>query len=152
MAELEIHHEGHESDPTGQRIGVVASLIAVLLAGVTIQSHRSHTSAVVFKTEANDQWAYYQAKSIKKADLGIGKDLARLTGTDKGAELAARYESEQSRYDKEIEEIQTAMHSTDALEGTSAILTASTSGPINAAASLVCSGVRPATHTTGNRA
>ena len=34
MAELEIHHEGHESDPVGQKVGVMAAIIAVFLAVV----------------------------------------------------------------------------------------------------------------------
>ena len=51
--------------------------MAVLLAIVTILSHRAHTDAVVFKTEANDKWAFYQAKSLKSHALGIGRDLLR---------------------------------------------------------------------------
>src|SRR5215467_2187478 len=44
MAELEIHHEGgHSADPAGKRVGVQAAIVAVLLAVVTILSHRSHT-------------------------------------------------------------------------------------------------------------
>ena len=32
MAELEIHHEGHEADPFGRTVGVIAAIIAVFLA------------------------------------------------------------------------------------------------------------------------
>ena len=78
MAELEIHHEGHETDPFGQRIGVVAAFIGIVLAVVTIQSHRSHTEAVILKADANDKWAYYQSKSVKRNEYGIAADLARL--------------------------------------------------------------------------
>ncbi|MSV28740.1 MAG: DUF4337 family protein [Bryobacterales bacterium] len=59
MAELEIHHEGHETDPTGKKIGVLASVLAVGLALVTISSHRAHTHGIILKTEANDRWQYY---------------------------------------------------------------------------------------------
>ena len=55
MAELEIHHEVEGHDPTGKTIGVVASILAVLLAVVTIVSHRAHTEAVLLKADANDQ-------------------------------------------------------------------------------------------------
>ena len=60
MAELEIHHEGHEEDGFGKGVGVLAAVIAIFLAGVTISSHRAHTAAVVEKTEANDQWSFFQ--------------------------------------------------------------------------------------------
>jgi hypothetical protein len=66
MAELEIHHEHeHSSDPLGQKVGVMASLLAVLLAVVTIASHREHTAAIIHKSGSNDQWAYYQATRVK---------------------------------------------------------------------------------------
>ena len=39
MAELEIHHESeHPIDPMGQKVGVLAALLAVFLALVTIAS------------------------------------------------------------------------------------------------------------------
>src|SRR5438874_1273772 len=80
MAELEIHHEtGHENDPFGRNIGVVAAIIGVFLAVVTIQSHRAHTEAVILKADANDKWAYYQSKSVKRSEYAIAVDLAKLT-------------------------------------------------------------------------
>ena len=55
MAELQIHHEVEvEQDPLGLRVGVQASIIAVVLAVITILSHRAHTDAVLLKAAAND--------------------------------------------------------------------------------------------------
>jgi hypothetical protein len=105
MAELEIHHEGHESDPVGQRIGVMAAIIAVFLAVVTIQSHRSHTEAVIYKTEANDKWAYYQAKSIKRTEYDIAGKLLTQQKEGDGA-LAQDFTKERERYQRESQEIQ----------------------------------------------
>ena len=76
MAELEIHHEhGEEHDPLGKAIGIMASVLAVLLAIVTIMSHRAHTEGVLLKTDANDKWSYYQANRIKYHNLELGTDL-----------------------------------------------------------------------------
>ena len=107
MAELEIHHEGAESDPEGKRIGVLTGVMAVLLAIVTILSHRAHTDAVVFKTEANDKWAFYQAKSLKSHALGIGRDLLTAMDVKSAVNLATlkHYEGERNRYEKEAEQI-----------------------------------------------
>ena len=70
MAELEIHHEGgHIADPMGQRVGILASLLAVLLAIVTIASHRTHTAAIMHKSGANDAWSHYQATRVIAAGL-----------------------------------------------------------------------------------
>jgi len=75
MAELEIHHHGdeHEADPTGKKVGVQAAILAVLLAIVTISSHRTHTSAIIHKSTSNDQWAYYQATRIKLHNTELGQ-------------------------------------------------------------------------------
>lgn len=103
-----MHHEGgHESDPAGQRIGIMAAVIGVFLAVVTIQSHRSHTQAVIVRTEANDQWSFYQAKKIKGHNLELGRDLlSNLPLTEKSAALIERYKIEMERYAEEAKEIQ----------------------------------------------
>jgi hypothetical protein len=108
MAELEIHHEGHESDPFGRTVGVLAAIIAVFLAGVTIQSHRSHTAAVIHRTDANDKWAFYQAKSIKKHTVEIAANTVKLIAPKSEAadKQIEKYEKDAKRYDKEGEEIQ----------------------------------------------
>jgi hypothetical protein len=107
MAEIEIKAEGSESDPRGQKVGVLAAVLAVCLAVVSIQSHRAHTTAVVERSEANDQWQFYQSNRIKFHNLELGVDLVNLLGYDKpGAEqTVARYESEQKKYEKESKEV-----------------------------------------------
>ena len=107
MAEIEFKAEGSESDPLGQKVGVMAAILAVLLAVVSIASHRAHTMAVVEKAEANDQWQFYQSNRIKFHNLELGVDLVNLLGHDRpGAEqTVARYESEQKKYEKESKEV-----------------------------------------------
>jgi hypothetical protein len=109
MAELEIHHEtGHEHDPTGKKIGILAAVLAVLLCIVTISSHRSHTAAIVAKTEANDQWNFYQAKRLKSHNLQLGEDLVKALGAknEAGEKMVAKYSAEIERYEREGKEIQ----------------------------------------------
>jgi hypothetical protein len=108
MAELEIHHEVEVADPFGKKIGVLASILAVLLGIVTIVSHRAHTDAVLFKSDANDKWSFYQAKRIKFHSLELGVDLLNaMTEHGPRAELTlARYEKEKQRYTRESDEAQ----------------------------------------------
>ena len=86
MAELEIHHEGHESDPIGKTVGVLAAVLAVFLAIVTIESHRTHTAAIMHKSTANDDWSYYQANSIKLHNVELGEGLLSVLDA-KGAQI-----------------------------------------------------------------
>jgi hypothetical protein len=101
MAEVEIHTEhDHASDPFGQRIGVMIGLIGIILAVVTIGSHRAHTATIIAKTEANDQWTFFGAKKIREHLLDVGAGLASTLGEGKdGArELATGYDHERDRY------------------------------------------------------
>jgi len=81
MSEVEIPH-AHEVDEFGRKVGVMVAVIGVLLSVVTIASHRQHTAAVVYKTEANDQWAYYQAKKIRESQAGVGITVIAALGVD----------------------------------------------------------------------
>jgi hypothetical protein len=108
MAELEIHHEVAGHDPMGKTIGVAASILAVLLAVVTIVSHRAHTEAVILKSDANDKWSFYQSKKIKFHNLELGEDLlnampVRTAAADK---TLARYASEKKRYASDSDKAQ----------------------------------------------
>ena len=107
MPEIEIKTEGGESDPLGQKVGVLAAVLAVFLAVVSITSHRAHTTAVVERSEANDQWSLYQSNRIKFHSLELGVDLMKVLGPEKaGAEqTTARYEAEQKKYEKESKEV-----------------------------------------------
>jgi hypothetical protein len=103
MAELEIHHEVEHADPLGKKVGVLAAILAVFLAIVTIVSHRAHTDAVLLKSEANDKWSFYQSKRIKFHSLELGEDLLNaLPGKTPNAETTlARYAKEKERYTRE---------------------------------------------------
>ena len=107
MAEIEIKTEGGESDPLGQKVGVLAAVLAVCLAVVSIQSHRAHTTAVVERSEANDQWSLYQSNRIKFHSLELGVDLMNVLGREKpkAEETIARYETQEKRYEKESKEV-----------------------------------------------
>ena len=108
MAELEIHHEGHgESDPLGQRVGVLASLLAVALAIVTIASHRAHTEGVLTKADENDKWSFYQSKRIKLHSLELSADLISVLGPKDEAtrEKIEAFHKEAARYEHDSKEV-----------------------------------------------
>src|SRR3954468_22733911 len=121
MSELEIHHEtGHESDPMGQKVGILAAILAVALAIVTIASHRTHTAAIMHKSTANDEWSHYQSSRVKYHNLDLGEDLLRVLRADGDAaeKMRANYDAQKTRYDAQSKEIQeTAKRSDEAAEG-----------------------------------
>lgn len=108
MAELEIHHEIEgEGDSIGRRIGVLAAVLAVFLAIVTILSHRAHTDAILLKAAANDDWQHYQAVRVKFHNLEVGADLLSvLSGSGDTPSRLEDYEKGKAKYEKQAEDIQ----------------------------------------------
>jgi hypothetical protein len=109
MAEVEIHtgHD-HSIDSFGQRVGVAVGVIGIILAVVTIGSHRAHTQAVIDRTEENDEWSFYQAKKIRQQVLDVGADLARTLTSDESRVQAVvdRYSKQSAHYAEETKDIE----------------------------------------------
>jgi hypothetical protein len=108
MPELEIHHEAeHSIDPIGQRVGVMAAILAVALAVVSISSHRTHTAAIIHKSTANDKWSQYQSTRTKFHSIELGEAIAGLVASKNGAaeQLLADYAKQKKKYDKEGKDI-----------------------------------------------
>jgi Domain of unknown function (DUF4337) len=108
MPELEIHHEAeHAIDPMGQRVGVLAAVLAVALAIVSISSHRTHTEAIIHKSTANDKWAQYQSTRVKYHSLELGENLVDVVGAngERANRMLADYKRQKVKYEKEGKEI-----------------------------------------------
>ena len=109
MAEIEVGTEAeYKSDNRARRVGLMAAVTAAFLAAVTISSHRAHTAAIIAKTEASDQWAYYQAKKLREANAALGKELGTLiTARPPGAEkLIEDYKQAEVKYEREAREVE----------------------------------------------
>jgi hypothetical protein len=109
MAEVEIHtgHE-HPGDEFGRRVGVAVGVIGIVLAVVTIGSHRAHTAAVITRTEANDQWSFYQAKKLREHLVEVSAELAGALTADPARVqgLVEQFRSERTRYAHDAEGIE----------------------------------------------
>jgi uncharacterized membrane-anchored protein YhcB (DUF1043 family) len=109
MAEVEIHtgHD-HSVDSFGQKVGVAVGVIGIILAVVTIGSHRAHTQAVIDRTEENDQWSFYQAKKIRQTVFDVGADLARTLSSDEGKvqDVVNKYTKQSAHYAEETKDIE----------------------------------------------
>jgi hypothetical protein len=109
MAEVEIHTgHGHTDDEFGRRVGVMVGVIGIILAVVTISSHRAHTAAVISRTEANDQWSFFQSKKLRQHLAEIGSSLAKGLATDPNRvqPLVDKLEKDHDRYAHDSEDIQ----------------------------------------------
>lgn len=108
MHEVIEGHGAHEDHPLVLPVSITLSILAVLVAAVTLLGHRAHTEELLLQAQASDQWAYYQAKSIRSVQTKTTADIVEV-GTVKDAGKAAtveeKYKKEAERYDREKDEI-----------------------------------------------
>ena len=92
--ELPEAHHAHENDPLVVPVSVTISILAVLVAIVTLMGHRAHTEELSRETQAASRWEQYQAKSIRQRMTQVGSDLISVVAPlnkEKGEWLAQKY-------------------------------------------------------------
>src|ERR1700719_3965387 len=109
LTELQEHAEHAKHDPTLAPISVTMAILAVLVAVVTLLGHRAHTEEVVLQAKSSDQWAFYQAKNIRRHTDELFTDLTSVQASTNAAALAKlreKYSGEAARYKDEQKEIE----------------------------------------------
>jgi hypothetical protein len=99
--------EGGEESLTN--ISLAISILAVLVAMVTVLGHRSHTEAVLMEGKAADQWNLYEAKKIRQDSLMVVVDQMALQPTvdPKGtAAKLAEYKAHIAKWSEDLKEEQ----------------------------------------------
>jgi ABC-type Zn2+ transport system substrate-binding protein/surface adhesin len=98
--ELQEHTE-HAKDPFDKRVAGSMAILAAGLAIVSVLGHLATTEEIVNQARASDQWAYYQAKTIRRYESEIARDILAAQ-----PDKMAAYQKNVERYGKEGEEIQ----------------------------------------------
>jgi len=113
LRELQEHAEHAKDNPKLAPVSVTMAILAVLVAVVSLLGHRAHTEEVVLQAKSSDQWAYYQAKNIRRHTDELFTDLTSVQATTDGAALAKlrdKYSGEAARYKDEQKEIEDKAH------------------------------------------
>jgi len=90
-------------------VSLTMAILAVLVATVTLLGHRAHTEEILMQTRATDQWAYYQAKNMRRNNLEALDDvLGALEGAhpDKAGEVHKRFHQDIDKYRDQQKDIQ----------------------------------------------
>jgi hypothetical protein len=109
LNELQEHAEHAKHDPSLAPVSLTMAVLAVMVAVVTLLGHRAHTEEVVLQAKSSDQWAYYQAKNIRRHEDEIFADLTSVEPTTDAAtqsKLRDKYSGEATRYKDEQKEIE----------------------------------------------
>jgi len=107
--EIQEQVEEARRDPILRPVSLSMAVLAVLLATVTLLGHRSHIEQVIAQAKASDQWAYYQAKGVRRHNYeAFAELLSALTSKDQAKEDPARekFVRQAERYRDEQKEIE----------------------------------------------
>jgi hypothetical protein len=97
-------------------VTVTMAILAVLVAAVSLLGHRAHTEELLMQTKATDQWAYYQAKDIRRHTYELFLDetsVFALQNSEQIEKLKEKYNKEVERYRDEQNEIETEAHNAE---------------------------------------
>jgi hypothetical protein len=109
LQELREHAEKAREDRSLAAVSLTMAVLAVFVAVVSLLGHRAHTEEVVLQAKASDQWAYYQAKTIREHEDELFADLATVVGASSAGEMEKFHErstQDAERYKHDKAEIQ----------------------------------------------
>src|SRR5579883_1037870 len=107
-------HAEHAREPFDKKVAVTMAIIAALLAIVSVAAHIYSTAELLAQQKASDQWAYYQAKDIRRYDSEIAADVLKALHSDGIQERLKHYGENAAKYDRDRAEIQNTAHEFEA--------------------------------------
>src|ERR1700683_3191607 len=110
LQELQENAEAGSEHESLAPVTVTMAILAVLVAAVSLLGHRAHTEELLHQTKATDQWAFYQAKDIRRHAYELFLDeLSVVTTVPNSAQVASvkdKYEKEAEKYRDQQKDIQ----------------------------------------------
>jgi hypothetical protein len=116
LNELHEHAEHAREHPDLAPVTLTMAVLAVLVAAVSLLGHRTHTEEIILQNKVTDQWAYYQAKNIRRHTDELFADLTAIVATkdaEAAAKLQEKYRGEADRYKDEQKELDKEAHATE---------------------------------------
>jgi hypothetical protein len=96
------HHAEHSRESWILAVALSSALLAGFAAISALMAGHHANEAMLAQIESSDQWSYYQAKSIKQAQMATKIDLLSALGKAPAPADQAKI----AQYDKDKEEIQ----------------------------------------------
>ena len=101
------HSPAHD-DPSLLPVSLTVSIVAVLLALISLLGHRAHTRTLYTQNETIAQWVYYESKATGRTSYDAMLDflpLAQLKDPAGAAKLKETYQQKIEHIDVEQEKI-----------------------------------------------
>jgi len=101
------HSPAHD-DPSLLPVSLTVSIVAVLLALISLLGHRAHTRTLYTQNETIAQWVYYESKATGRTSYDAMLDflpLAQMKDPASAAKLKETYQHKIENLDAEQEKI-----------------------------------------------
>lgn len=108
LHELQEHAEHARHDPSVAPVSLTMAVLAVLVATVSLLGHRTSIEEVVLQNKVSDQWAYYQAKNIRRHNDELFADMISVLNSkdaEAAGKLQEKYRAEADRYRDEQKDL-----------------------------------------------
>jgi phosphate uptake regulator len=109
IQEMHEHAEEAHRDPSLVPVTLSMAILAVVLAAISLLGHRTHTEELLLQSKATDQWAYYQAKNIRRHSYELFLDLLSVISAkdpEAAEKIKEKYRGEIERYKDDQKDIQ----------------------------------------------
>ena len=109
------HHGAHDEHMA--IVTITMAILAVLVAVSSLMGHRTHTEELLAQTKATDQWAYYQAKDIRRRSYEVFLDqmtVFTVQSPQNAATAKEKYEKQLGVYATQLKELEAAARELEA--------------------------------------
>jgi|SRR5579872_116588 len=100
--ELKEHAE-HANNPFDKRVAGTMAIIAAALAVVSVLGHLFANEELLLQQKSSDEWTRYQAKSIRRYESEVARDLFKSMTVPNAAKSAEDYGGKAESYRKDME-------------------------------------------------
>jgi hypothetical protein len=99
-------HAEHASAPFEKKVAASMAVIAAALAVVSVMGQLYANEELLAQEKASDQWSYYQAKTIRRYESNVARDLFKNMTGEGAAKGVETYTKNGERYEEEGKDIQ----------------------------------------------
>ncbi|HMF77799.1 MAG TPA: DUF4337 domain-containing protein [Bryobacteraceae bacterium] len=105
----EVEEQVHNArEPFDKVVAGTMAIIAAMLAIVTVLGQHFNAEKLLNQQLCSDQWAYYQAKNIRRYSAQLAQDV--LTQIKSDPKIVAKYTKDGDRYERDLAEISEKAH------------------------------------------
>jgi hypothetical protein len=99
-------HAKEAKAPFEKKVAASMAVIAAALAVVSVFGQLYANEELLAQQKSSDQWAYYQAKSIRRYESEVARDLFKQMSGAQAAQTSETYAKNAETYRKDGDEIQ----------------------------------------------